>query len=159
MADRSYLQWPFFEERHRTFAAELDADAREFAFPHHVSEGDVDSACAAIASKLALANYFRNAVPREGAPLDVRTLCLTREMLARHSGLADFVFAMQGLGAGPISLFGTEAQRARYLSGVANGEMIAALLQSQRSPIWSAAFRRCWRCGGSEAVVSPRPAT
>jgi acyl-CoA dehydrogenase len=131
MADRSYLQWPFFEERHRTFAAELDADAREFAFPHHVSEGEVDTACAAIASKLALANYFRNAVPREGAPLDVRTLCLTRETLARHSGLADFVFAMQGLGAGPISLFGTEAQRARYLSGVANGEMIAAFALSE----------------------------
>jgi acyl-CoA dehydrogenase len=131
MADRSYLQWPFFEERHRTFAAELDADAHKFAFPHHVSEGDVDSACAAIASKLALANYFRNAVPREGAPLDVRTLCLTRETLARHSGLADFVFAMQGLGAGPISLFGTEAQRARYLTGVASGEMIAAFALSE----------------------------
>jgi acyl-CoA dehydrogenase len=80
---------------------------------------------------LALANYFRNAVPREGAPLDVRTLCLTRETLARHSGLADFVFAMQGLGAGPISLFGAEAQRARYLSGVANGEMIAAFALSE----------------------------
>jgi acyl-CoA dehydrogenase len=155
MADRSYLQWPFFEERHRTFAAELDADARKFAFPHHVSEGEVDSACAAIASKLARADYFRNAVPREGAPLDVRTLCLTRETLARHSGLADFVFAMQGLGAGPISLFGTEAQRAHYLSGVANGEMIAAFALSEADAgSDAAALATTAHCDGDDYVIN-----
>ncbi len=61
----------------------------------------------------------------------MRTLCLARETLARHDGLADFAFAMQGLGSGPISLFGTADQRARYLPAVARGEKIAAFALSE----------------------------
>jgi alkylation response protein AidB-like acyl-CoA dehydrogenase len=72
--------------------------------------------------------WLRHAV---GETLDVRTLCLARETLARHDGLADFAFAMQGLGSGPISLFGSEDQRARYLPAVAAGEKIAAFALSE----------------------------
>lgn len=131
MADKSFLSWPFFAPRHRDFAAALNAWAREARLIAHVDEAGVDSACAEIAAKLAGGGWLENAVPRADTPLDVRTLCLTRETLARHSALADFVFAMQGLGSGPISLFGTDAQRAAYLPAVARGEKIAAFALSE----------------------------
>src|SRR5579883_2430858 len=63
--------------------------------------------------------------------IDVRTFCLARETLARHEGLADFAFAMQGLGSGAITLFGTEAQRARYLPPVAAGKALPAFALSE----------------------------
>ena len=125
MADRSFLSWPFFEDRHRAFADRLDAWVAAEIAPleagadHHSDEG-LDDACAEILQALGAGGWLRNAVPVDG-PLDVRTLCLTRETLARTSGLADFVFAMQGLGSGPISLFGTDAQKAAWLPGVADG--------------------------------------
>jgi acyl-CoA dehydrogenase len=64
--------------------------------------------------------------------LDVRSLCIARETLAYRSALADFAFAMQGLGAGPISLFGSNEQKRRYLPSVANGNAIAAFALSER---------------------------
>jgi acyl-CoA dehydrogenase len=131
MADRSYLNWPFFEDRHRDLAQGLGAWARAADLPHHVEESNVDRKCAEILGKLGGGGWARHAVPQDGASLDVRTLCLIRETLARHSGLADFVFAMQGLGAGPISLFGTPEQRARYLAPVANGRKVAAFALSE----------------------------
>ncbi|HYF23830.1 MAG TPA: acyl-CoA dehydrogenase family protein [Caulobacteraceae bacterium] len=132
MADRSYLAWPFFEDRHRAFAGRLDAWADEQIAPldRDHSEAEVDHACADLLERLAHGGWLRNAVPVDG-PLDVRTLCLTREALARRSGLADFVFAMQGLGSGPISLFGTDAQKATYLPAVAAGEKVAAFALSE----------------------------
>jgi acyl-CoA dehydrogenase len=63
-------------------------------------------------------------------PLDVRTLCLTRETLARHDGLADFAFAMQGLGTGAISLYGTPEQR-QWLQRTRRGDAIAAFALSE----------------------------
>ncbi len=135
MADRSFLGWPFFDDRHRSLADSLDAfTAAEIApldagADHH-SEAGLDDACAEIMQSLAQGGWLRNAVPIDG-PLDVRTLCLTRETLARTSGLADFVFAMQGLGSGPISLFGTEDQKARYLTAVAEGSKVAAFALSE----------------------------
>lgn len=137
MADRSFLDWPFFESRHRSFAEALDAWAEaEIAPLEHAGdpkdEDSLDQACRTILSRLVRGGWLRNAVP-DGAEgrLDVRTLCLTRETLARRSGLADFVFAMQGLGSGPISLFGTEAQKEAYLPAVARGEKIAAFALSE----------------------------
>ena len=128
MADTSFLDWPFLEDRHRTLAHELDAWCGSEL--DHQEPDDVDAACRALVAKLGAAGWLRYAIPAEyggvDERLDVRTLSLIRETLARHSGLADFAFAMQGLGSGTISLFGTPEQKTRYLPAVARGEKIAA---------------------------------
>jgi acyl-CoA dehydrogenase len=131
MADQSFLQWPFFEDAHRAHAAHVDRFAVEtFGDAGFVEHEDVDADCRTILRQLGEAGITRYAVPAAygGAleKLDVRSLCLTRETLARRSGLADFVFAMQGLGSGAISLFGSETQKATYLPGVADGSVCAA---------------------------------
>ena len=132
MPDRSFLDWPFFEDRHRAFAADLEAWAEANPDVLHLhGDHDLDGDCRRILMALADGGWLTNAVPDGDGRLDVRTLCLIREALARRSGLADFVFAMQGLGSGPISLFGTTAQRARWLPGVAAGETIAAFALSE----------------------------
>jgi acyl-CoA dehydrogenase len=132
MADRSFLDWPFFDDRHRAFAADIEAWAETNAdVLHRHGDHDLDGDCRAILKALADGGWLRNAVPDADGKLDVRTLCLTRETLARRSGLADFVFAMQGLGSGPISLFGTAEQKARWLPGVAAGQTIAAFALSE----------------------------
>lgn len=132
MVDRSFLDWPFFEDRHRAYAAALDAWADVELDPHaHVDKAGVDAACRDLLTRLAAGGWTRHAVPDADGRLDVRTLCLTRETLARRSGLADFVFAMQGLGAGPISLFGAPAQKAAWLPRVASGELAAAFALSE----------------------------
>jgi acyl-CoA dehydrogenase len=127
MADTSYRDWPFFEARHRNFAASLEewAAANVDRQPH--AHHDVDAECRALVEKLGAGGWLAHAVPEAGAEaIDVRTLCLAREILARHAGLADFAFAMQGLGTGAITLFGSDAMRERFLPGVRRGERIAA---------------------------------
>ena len=131
MGDRSFLDWPFFDDRHRAFAADLEAWADKTAAVGLHGDHDLDGDCRAILKALAEGGWLNNAVPDANGKRDVRTLCLTRETLARRSGLADFVFAMQGLGSGPISLFGTDDQKARWLPGVAAGETIAAFALSE----------------------------
>lgn len=131
MADRSFLDWPFFDDRHRAFAADLEAWADRTAAVGLHGDHDLDGDCRTILKALANGGWLRHAVPDADGKLDVRTLCLTRESLARRSGLADFVFAMQGLGSGPISLFGADDQKARWLPGVAAGETIAAFALSE----------------------------
>jgi len=131
MGDRTFLDWPFFEDRHRAFASDLEAWAdRTDAVGLH-GDHDLDGDCRSILKALAEGGWLANAVPDAAGKLDVRILCLTRETLARRSGLADFVFAMQGLGSGPISLFGTDDQKARWLPGVAAGQTIAAFALSE----------------------------
>lgn len=130
MTTGKFLDWPFFEERHRRLAGDLDAWAAK-TLPHDHA-GDVDDACRAIARALGDGGWLHYAVPEEGAAaIDVRTLCLIRETLARHLGLADFVFAMQGLGTGTIQLFGTAEQRARILPAVRAGQQLAAFALSE----------------------------
>jgi acyl-CoA dehydrogenase len=133
--DRSFLDWPFFEEEHRTLACELETWAASELGPLAHEEEDVDAQCRDIVRRLGAAGWLRYAVtaPYGGAfeRLDVRSLCVARETLARVSGLADFAFAMQGLGSGPIALFGSEAQKRRYLPPVAAGERIAAFALSE----------------------------
>lgn len=133
MADTSYLDWPFFETRHRTLASELDGWAAEHAA--HVHGPDVDEACRTLVRLLGQAGWLRNAVGDArfgvGPTIDTRAICVVRETLARHNGLADFAFAMQGLGSGAISLQGTPAQKEKYLSRVAKGEAIAAFALSE----------------------------
>jgi acyl-CoA dehydrogenase len=126
MPDTSYLNWPFFEDRHRAFAAKLEtwAAVNLANVDHH----DVDAACRKLVAALGQDGWLQYTAPgdTEAEKLDVRTLALARETLARHSGLADFAFAMQGLGAGPISLFGTPEQRAAWLPKTRGGNAIAA---------------------------------
>jgi len=134
MGDMRHLDWPFFEERHRRLARELDDWAS--ANVPGVDEHDVDAACRALVARLGAGGWLRHAVAgREhggsAETIDTRTVCLIRETLARHSGLADFAFAMQGLGSGAISLAGTARQKAEYLPRVARGEAIAAFALSE----------------------------
>jgi acyl-CoA dehydrogenase len=128
VADRSFLDWPFFEDRHRELAAKLDAWASaEIAAMGRSHKGfdSVDTECRALVEALGKGGWLKHAAAEDGK-LDVRSLCLIRETLARHSGLADFAFAMQGLGCGPITLFGTPAQRRDYVAAVRAGRRIAA---------------------------------
>ncbi len=130
MADKSFLHWPFFDDTHRAYAAKVDAwaAANLGAVDHH----NVDAACRKLVKALGQGGFLNNTAPAtENDKLDVRTLALSRETLARHSGLADFVFAMQGLGAGPISLFGSSEQRAAWLPKTRAGEAIAAFALSE----------------------------
>jgi acyl-CoA dehydrogenase len=122
MPDRSFLSWPFFEPRHRELAEALDQwCAANLPVDHH----DVDAACRALVRDLGAAGWLQPTGTAEGETLDVRTLCLIRETLARHDALADFTFAMQGLGMGAVTLFGTPAQR-EWLARTRVGEAIAA---------------------------------
>ncbi|PID37200.1 MAG: acyl-CoA dehydrogenase [Rhodobacterales bacterium] len=126
MADQSFLSWPFFEDRHRVLSDELNAWAQ--AALGGIDHRDTDRACRQLVASLGEAGFLQHSAvdPAGGAPLDVRSLCLIRETLARHDGLADFAFAMQGLGTGAISLFGTDAQKARWLPLTRAGKAISA---------------------------------
>ncbi len=128
MADRSFLDWPFFGDEHRRLAADLETWCEAELGEAHGA--DVDAECRALVGKLGAGGWLRYCVPAAWGgvheKLDVRSLALIRETLARHSGLADFAFAMQGLGSGAISLFGSDAQKQAWLPAVARGEKIAA---------------------------------
>ncbi|KGJ16921.1 acyl-CoA dehydrogenase family protein [Paracoccus sanguinis] len=120
MADRSFLDWPFFEDRHRDLAGALDDWAgRELGAVDHA---DTDAACPDLVARLGAGGWLTHS---GGEAIDLRTLCLIRETLARHDGLADFAFAMQGLGMGAVSLFGTPEQR-RWLDRTRAGAAISA---------------------------------
>jgi acyl-CoA dehydrogenase len=128
MADRSFLDWPFFDATHRALAAELESWSA--ANLGHGHGADIDAECRALVRRLGEGGWLRYCVPEAYGGtherLDVRSLALIRETLARHDGLADFAFAMQGLGSGTISLFGSEGQKQAFLPLVASGEKIAA---------------------------------
>jgi acyl-CoA dehydrogenase len=130
--DRSFLAWPFFDERHRTLAAKMETWC---ASNLPVAHDDLDAACRDLVRKFGRDGWLSHTAPGPDGTtsLDVRTLCLIRETLARHDALADFAFAMQGLGAGPISLFGNADQR-QWLKRTRLGEAIAAFaLTEQKS--------------------------
>jgi acyl-CoA dehydrogenase len=134
MNPTQHLDWPFFEDRHRALATELDAWAAAHISHQHGS--NVDDECRQLVRQLGEAGWLRHAIAgREhgGAndTIDTRAICLIRETLARHAGLADFAFAMQGLGSGAISLAGTPEQRAAWLPKVARGEAISAFALSE----------------------------
>ncbi len=130
MADKSFLTWPFFAASHRELAAAIEGWCETNLPADH---GDIDAACHDLVQKLGRDGFLLHTAPDPDAPapLDVRTLCLIRETLARHDGLADFAFAMQGLGAGPISLFGNAEQR-RMLSRTRSGAAIAAFALTEQ---------------------------
>lgn len=134
----SHLDWPFLEPRHKALAEELEVWASQIlshdAHPHSVSE--VDEACRKLVRQLGQGGWLKYAVGGKAYggsadAIDTRGVCLIRETLAGHSGLADFAFAMQGLGSGAISNFGTHDQKQQYLPRVASGAAIAAFAISE----------------------------
>jgi acyl-CoA dehydrogenase len=131
MSDKSFLHWPFFEPRHRELAERLEAWCAQnlSSIDHH----DIDQACRSLVAALGRDGWLKFTAPGEGDAerIDVRTLALIRETLARRSGLADFAFAMQGLGAGPLSLFGNPEQRKAWLPKTRSGNAIAAFALSE----------------------------
>ena len=134
MNDLGHLDWPFFDDTHRDLARRLDAWAAEHVAPLHGA--DVDALCRTLVRTLGQGGWLRHAVGGTAhggaaAAIDTRAICLIRETLARHNGLADFSFAMQGLGSGAISLDGTPQQKEKYLPRVARGEAIAAFALSE----------------------------
>jgi acyl-CoA dehydrogenase len=119
-----WLDWPFFEPRHR----ELEARLAEWCAANIGDEhsDDVDAACRTLVGELGGAGFLNLCVAEGDRAPDVRSLAIARSTLARASGLADFAFAMQGLGSGAISLFGSAEQKAEWLPKVASGTAIAA---------------------------------
>lgn len=166
MADRRFLGLPFFEARHR------DAHARFEAFvageqAHLAQSSEAPAEVDALVRQLVLAlgrhGLLSLAVSSAaGSAPDVRMICLAREVLARWHGLADFAFAMQGLGSGPISLFGNDAQRSRYLAGVSRGQLIAAFALSESGAGSDVAAMQTnatfsdgkWRLNGEKSWIS-----
>jgi len=134
MSDKAYLDWPFFDDSHRDLAMRLEDWAQPNLAGTH-DDSDVGHACRTLVTQLGEAGWLRYAVPEAfgGARprVESRFVCLIRETLARHLGLADFAFAMQGLGSGAISLHGHEELKQRYLPRVASGEWIAAFALSE----------------------------
>lgn len=166
MADTSFLAWPFFDERHRALAADLDDwCAAELAELGH-GEEDLDGLCRHILARLGAGGWLRHAVPASHGgvtdALDVRCLCIIRETLGRWHGLADFVFAMQGLGSGAVSLFGSDAQKAWLLPGIADGSRMGAFalteLESGSDVAAMATTARLdgneWRIDGAKTYIS-----
>jgi len=169
MADRSFLSWPFFDARHQDLHDRVEAWAA--ASVEALTRDSESSAAAAatvrrLAAAMGQAGFLATAVGGgEGAlhgPLDARSLCICREVLARHAGLADFAFAMQGLGTGPIGLFGTDEQKARWLPAVAQGKTISAFALSEAeagSDVSALAMRASpdgnqWRLDGAKTWIS-----
>ncbi|MDK2760569.1 MAG: acyl-CoA dehydrogenase family protein [Sphingopyxis sp.] len=136
MADTSFIAWPFFEDSHRSHFEALSLWCETHAHDLHEESGDVEADCRRLVKMLGGAGWFRAAVPAayggSTEKLDVRTLCLTRMTLGYNAALADFAFAMQGLGTGAISLFGSEAVKQAYLPKIATGDMISGFALSEK---------------------------
>ncbi len=128
MTDTSYQHWPFWDDVHRERKNDIENWCAQNldAAPH--GDIDVDAECKALVKQLAEGGFLKYAVAIRAADetLDVRSMCLMRETLARYSGLADFAFAMQCLGSVAISLFGSDAIQQEYLNDVRSGDKVAA---------------------------------
>ena len=153
-----HLDWPFFDPHHRTLAIELHRWAVGFLVEE--TEDGVDKACCRWVRQLGADGWLKYAVGGtafggSSDTIDTRAICLIRETLARHSGLADFAFAMQGLGSGAITLFGTLDQKKKYLPAVAKGEAIAAFALSELNAGSDVAAMQCEaRRDGDSYVLS-----
>jgi len=158
MNDSRHLDWPFFEAHHRTVAIELNRWAAGLLVEE--TEHGVDKACCRLVRQLGADGWLKYAVGGtvfggSSDTIDTRAICLIRETLARHSGLADFAFAMQGLGSGAITLFGTLDQKKKYLPAVAKGQAIAAFALSELNAGSDVAAMQCEaRRDGDSYVLS-----
>ena len=155
-----WLDWPFFEPRHRALAATINDWAEANLSDGHVD--DVDRACRALVDQLGSAGLLKLCVADGERAPHVRSLAIARASLAFHSGLADFAFAMQGLGSGAISLFGSDAQKDEWLPKVARGETVAAYALTEPdtgSDAANIAMRAVrdgdeWRLTGEKSYIS-----
>lgn len=166
MADRSFLDWPFLDDSHRELGVRLDEWCARVLAPLPHSDDDIDGQCRHLLGLLGQGGWLRYAVPAShgGAfeTLDVRSLSIIRETLARWSGLADFVFAMQGLGSGAIGLFGSDAQKAAILPGIAVGSRMGAFALTELdsgsdvAAMTTSAVRdgNEWRIDGAKTYIS-----
>ena len=170
MADTSYLSWPFFDDGHRGFSREVEHWAGQELPPllsgAEDSSDSVYTCVARLVAEMGKAGLLRVCVPKAYGglreQLDVRSLCLAREILGRASGLADFALAMQGLGSVPITLYGSEAQKRSFLPRVAAGSVIAAFALSEPdagsdvAAVATTAVRDgdSWRLDGTKTWIS-----
>jgi len=155
MSDKSYLDWPFFDDSHRRLQEALERWTSSNTIEHH---GDTDAACRDLVARLGQAGWLRYAVGGRDCGgrhdnIDTRAICLLRETLARHDGLADFAFAMQGLGSGALTLHGSPEQKQRYLTKVAAGEAIAAFALSEPGSGSDVAAMECTAHADGDAYV------
>ena len=122
----AHFDWPFFDDAHRRLARDAEAWAHG-ALGDWTHGEDADAICRRLVREMGAAGWLRYSVPSSaGGDLDLRSICVLREVFAQHGGLPDFAFVMQGLGSGAISLAGSEALKSRYLPRVAEGRAIAA---------------------------------
>lgn len=131
MSDTTYRAWPWFDDGHRRFADRLEEWAAAELPGLLGDHKDVDAICRRLVSALGKDGWLNAAVPKDGDDFDLRSICLMREILARHAALADFAFAMQGLGTGAITLFGTPEQRQRWLPGPRGGRHLTGFALSE----------------------------
>lgn len=140
---REHIEWPFFDDAHRAWAARLDAFAASPAISD-IDHEDVDAACRKLVRELGQAGLLEAAVSLDGAEgIDSRRICLARETLGYHDGLADFAFAMQGLGTGAISIAGSDALKRAILPKVAAGEFLSAFALSEKAAGSDVAAMQC----------------
>jgi len=147
-----HLEWPFFEDRHRALASKLEQWCKANVSDAHGA--DIDAECRTLVRSLGEAGFLRLCVADGDKPPDVRSLAIARATLARHSGLADFAFAMQGLGSGAISLAGSDEQKKSWLPKVASGDAIAAFALTEPECGSDAAnIAMTARCDGGKWVL------
>jgi acyl-CoA dehydrogenase len=156
MSDKSYLSWPFLDARHRELEQAVDEWASRHLSQQH--EPDVDAACRQLVRQLGDAGWLKYAIGgtaygAKGEAIDTRAVCLIRETLARYSGLADFAFAMQGLGSGAITLFGSAEHKQRYLTRVGLGDAISAFALSEPEAGSDVAAMQCAAVADGEHYV------
>lgn len=147
--DLAHLDWPFFDDQHRHFGRELEAWASANV-ARYINHSDTDRSCCDLVRAFGEAGWLKAVVPAAygglSPQLDVRTICLAREILSWHDSLADFAFAMQGLGTGSITLYGTEEQKARYLPPVRKAPTSPLLPYPSQKPAPMSAHSRPRPC-------------
>lgn len=135
MTDATYLDWPFFDVQHRTLARGIGDWAKASLADDEHDASDLDAHARSLLKRLGEAGWLKLCVPRAYGgsrdTVDIRSVSLARDTLARTGGLADFVFALQGLGSLPITLAGTPAQRSAFLPPIATGTRVPAFALSE----------------------------
>ena len=152
---REHLDWPFFSPEHRDYAARLDRFAASGALSK-VDHRDVDASCRTLAALLGdacLLDACVAAADGDASTIDSRKACLARETLAFHDGLADFAFAMQGLGSGAIGVAGSPGLRRAFLPKTRSGEWLAGFALSEKDAGSDVASMTCSAARDGDAYV------